>query len=71
VQVIWVNRSRVTQTNGTVLAQHGTIREQLRWLPPTPANLAKLAITIPAGYRQVHFSASSFSRGGIQYYVDG
>jgi hypothetical protein len=48
--VIWSNWTR--GRDGRPL--HGTIREQIRALPPTPANVAKASITIPAGFRQVH-----------------
>ena len=28
-------------------------RTDFRWLPPTPANLAQLKVTVPAGFTQV------------------
>ncbi len=32
----------------------GTVRQDFLLLPPTPGNIAKATITIPAGFRQVH-----------------
>jgi hypothetical protein len=31
---------------------------QVRWLPPTKANIAKALVTIPPGYQQVSSPAS-------------
>jgi hypothetical protein len=50
---------------------YGTVQEGIQWLPPTPANLAGLSVAIPARYRRVHYSVTSESRGGIQYFVAG
>jgi hypothetical protein len=65
VNVDWAyrGRSRTVQYAPAGIIEQGTTM--------IGANLAKLTITIPRGYRQVHFSAPSLSRGGIQYYVDG
>jgi hypothetical protein len=32
---------------------HGTLAASFRWLPPTPANLAALKVSIPSGFRSV------------------
>ena len=49
VRVIWSNWTH--WRDGKPL--HGTVSEEIRALPPTPGNIAKAAITIPAGFRQV------------------
>jgi hypothetical protein len=49
VQVIWSNWSHAA--DGRPL--HGVVREDIRVLPPTPRNVAKASVTIPAGFRKV------------------
>jgi len=68
--MVWRNSGRAIESDGTVLPVHGTVQEDTQWLPPTLANLARLSVTIPAGYRRVH-SVTSESRAGIRYFVAG
>ncbi len=49
VRVIWNNSSQAA--NGKPL--HGTVRQDIRILPPTPRNAAKASVTVPAGFRSV------------------
>jgi hypothetical protein len=49
VRVIWKNSSETA--DGKPL--HGTVRQDIRLLPPTPRNLARASVTIPAGFRSV------------------
>jgi hypothetical protein len=49
VQVIWSNRS--SSADDKPLA--GLVREDIRLLPPTPGNVAKASVTVPAGFRKV------------------
>jgi hypothetical protein len=49
VRVIWSNWSQAVV--GKPL--RGTVREDIRSLPPTPGNIAKASVTIPAGFRSV------------------
>jgi hypothetical protein len=32
---------------------HGSVRQDIRILPPTPRNIAKASVTVPAGFRTV------------------
>ena len=50
VKVVWNNWSHAV-TGGRLL--RGTIRQDIRVLPPTPRNVAKATIAIPAGFRKV------------------
>ena len=49
VRVIWNNSSRTP--DGKPL--HGTVRQDIRVLPPTPRNVARASVTVPAGFRSV------------------
>ena len=49
VRVIWENSSQTP--DGKPL--HGTVRQDIRILPPTPRNIAKASVTVPAGFRTV------------------
>lgn len=49
VRVIWKNSIRAPDGK----PRHGTVREDIRVLPPTPRNVAKASVTIPAGFRSV------------------
>jgi hypothetical protein len=49
VRVIWSNWTH--WRDGKPL--HGTVREEIHALPPTPGNVAKATITIPAGFHKV------------------
>ncbi len=49
MRVIWSNTG---QSSGGARAR-GTISEDVRLLPPTPANVAKATVSIPAGFRKV------------------
>ncbi len=49
VRAFWSNRSH--PADGKPL--HGTVRQDVRWLPPTPRNVARASVTIPAGFRKV------------------
>jgi hypothetical protein len=60
--VIWNNWTH--ERNGKPL--HGTVREQIRALTPTPANVAKANIAIPAGFREVR--GSPFGGPMTQFY---
>jgi hypothetical protein len=48
VQVVWNN----TGQSPAGQPAHGAIREDVRLLPPTPANVAKATLRIPAGFRK-------------------
>ena len=48
--MVWDNWSHAV-TGGGLL--RGTIRQDFRVLAPTPRNVAKAAITLPAGFRKV------------------
>jgi hypothetical protein len=50
VLVVWHNSSHWRSGK----AMHGTVRDTIGLLPPTPANKAKAEVTIPAGFRRVH-----------------
>ena len=47
--MIWKNSSRTA--DGKPL--HGTVRQDIRILPPTPRNVARASVTVPAGFRSV------------------
>jgi hypothetical protein len=49
VRVIWKNSSQTP--DGKPL--HGTVRQDIRILPPTPRNIAMASVTVPAGFRTV------------------
>jgi hypothetical protein len=49
VLAIWHNSAH--WKNGKV--RRGTVRQEIGLLPPTPGNIAKAEVTIPAGFRQV------------------
>ena len=49
VRVIWNNSSQTP--DGKPL--HGSVRQDIRILPPTPRNIAKASVTVPAGFRTV------------------
>ena len=49
VRVIWNNSSRTA--GGKPL--HGTVTQDIRILPPTPRNVARASVTVPAGFRSV------------------
>ena len=49
VQVIWNNRS--SSADGK--SRSGVVREHIRVLPPTPRNVARTSVTVPAGFRKV------------------
>jgi len=49
VRMIWSNRTHAA--DGKPL--RGTVREEIRLLPPTPANVARASVTIPGGFRRV------------------
>lgn len=50
----WVNATTYVPFRFTLAASGGlALRENLQWLPPTPANLAKVNVPIPAGFTQV------------------
>jgi hypothetical protein len=53
LDTLWVNPA--TYLPMRVMLTFGRLRIQtnFRWLPPTPANLARLSVQIPAGFRQV------------------
>jgi hypothetical protein len=57
-ETIWVSPSTYLPVRATVRVALGHLpgRQQtanITWLPPTPQNLAKLTVPIPAGFRQV------------------
>jgi hypothetical protein len=57
-ETIWVSPSTYLPVRATVRMAlgHSQGRQQtanITWLPPTPQNLAKLTVPIPAGFRQV------------------
>jgi hypothetical protein len=49
VRVIWSNRSKSPAGQPV----RGTVRADIRILPPTPRNVARASITVPAGFRKV------------------
>jgi hypothetical protein len=50
----WVNATTYVPFRFTLAASGGlALRENLQWLPPTPANLARVNVPIPAGFTQV------------------
>ena len=57
----------VRMVSGPVLRLHDgqqspasfSLVEDLQWLPPTAANVAKASVPIPAGFRQLHFRIHS------------
>lgn len=49
VRVIWNNSSQTP--DGKPL--HGSVRQDIRILPPTPRNIAKASVTVPTGFRTV------------------
>jgi hypothetical protein len=49
IQVLWSNATHVR--DGRTL--RGTVRAELRWLPPTAANIARASVAVPAGFRTV------------------
>jgi len=53
VLVVWHNSSH--WKGGKVL--RGTVRQQVRLLPPTPGNTAKAEVAVPAGFRKVRSDA--------------
>jgi hypothetical protein len=62
MRVIWSNTG---QSPGSALAS-GTIREDVRLLPPTPANVAKATVSVPGSFRKVH--ASTFGGPVFQFF---
>jgi hypothetical protein len=62
LQVMWSNTG---QSADSVRAR-GTIREDVSLLQPTPANIAKATVSVPAGFRRVHGSA--FGGPVFQYF---
>jgi hypothetical protein len=62
VRVIWSNRS--SSADGKPL--HGVVREDVRVLPPTPGNVAKASVTVPAGFRKV--PSESFGGPVFQFF---
>jgi hypothetical protein len=53
LDTLWVNPA--TYLPVRAIFTFGRLRTQtgFRWLPPTPANLARLSVRVPAGFRQV------------------
>lgn len=53
LDTLWVNPA--TYLPARAIFTFGRLRTQtaFRWLPPTPANLARLSVRVPAGFRQV------------------
>ena len=49
VRAVWINWTHAA--SGRVL--RGTVRQDFQVLPPTPRNMAKATVTIPAGFRKV------------------
>jgi hypothetical protein len=64
VRVIWSNWTH--WRDGKPL--HGTITEQISALAPTPANVAKASITIPARFRRVSGSRPPFGGPMTQFF---
>jgi hypothetical protein len=62
VRVMWSNTG---QSPGSVPAR-GTISEDITLLPPTPANIAKATVSVPASFRRAHRSA--FGGPVFQYF---
>lgn len=62
VRLVWSNQGRTPA--GKPL--NGTVRQDIRLLPPTPRNIARAGITIPAGFRQVR--DGSFSDPVFQFF---
>lgn len=60
-ETIWVSPSTYLPVRVVARSASGAPAVQqtadITWLPPTAQNLAKLAVPIPAGFRQVSFSA--------------
>ena len=50
VRAVWINWTRAA--GGRLL--RGTVRQDFLMLPPTPRNIAKATVSIPAGFREVH-----------------
>jgi hypothetical protein len=46
---LWVNPATYLPVRMTI----GPVNASFEWLAPTPANLAPLHLTVPAGFRQV------------------
>jgi hypothetical protein len=53
LDTLWVNPA--TYLPARAIFTFGALRAQtdFRWLPPTPANLARLSVPVPPGFRQV------------------
>ena len=64
VRVLWSNWTH--WRDGKPL--HGTITEEIRALPPTPANVARASITIPAGFQRVSESRPPFGGPMTQFF---
>jgi hypothetical protein len=62
VRMIWRNLTH--WANGR--PRDGTVREDIRLLPPTPRNVAEASVIIPAGFRQV--SGNPFGGPIFQFY---
>ena len=51
----WISTATYLPVHETVAVGHTVVvRRTLTWLPRTPANLAKLVVAIPAGFKQTH-----------------
>ncbi|MDX6394306.1 MAG: hypothetical protein QOJ73_5369 [Streptosporangiaceae bacterium] len=62
VRVLWSNVTHLR--DGRPL--RGLVSEDIHWLPPTPANVARASVTIPAGFRRV--PDGSFGGPLFQFY---
>jgi hypothetical protein len=53
LDTLWVNPATYLPVRIVVTLRKVQIQTDFGWLAPTPANLAKLNVTVPAGFRQV------------------
>jgi hypothetical protein len=65
VLAVWRNTSH--WRDGKLM--RGTVRQVISLLPPTPANQAKVEVTIPASFRQVH--GAPFGGPVFPYFTSG
>jgi hypothetical protein len=53
IGTLWVDPATYLPVRTTLALGVERTQTDFRWLPPTPANLARLQVTIPAGFTQV------------------
>jgi hypothetical protein len=64
--VLWVDPSTYlpVRVRGTTVDGHLLSQADIRWLPPTAANLANLDVPIPAGFTQIQAPAANLVPSG-------